>query len=86
MADVIIYATKFCPYCISAKKLLRRKGVKFTEIDVTFNPELRAEMTRKAGGRHTVPQIFINGQHVGGCDDLYALEEAGKLDPLLRGA
>ena len=86
MADVIIYATKFCPYCVSAKKLLRRKGVRFTEIDVTFNPELRAEMTRKAGGRHTVPQIFINGRHVGGCDDLYALEEAGKLDPLLQEA
>ena len=84
MAEVIIYATKFCPYCISAKKLLRRKGVKFTEIDVTFNPGLREEMTRKAGGRHTVPQIFINGKHVGGCDDLYALDKAGKLDPLLR--
>ncbi len=84
MADVIIYATKFCPYCISAKKLLRRKGVAFTEIDVTFNPGLREEMTKKAGGRHTVPQIFINGRHVGGCDDLYALEKAGRLDPLLR--
>lgn len=85
MADVIIYATRFCPYCISAKKLLRHKGVAFTEIDVTFDPALRAEMTKKAGGRHTVPQIFINGRHVGGCDDLYALEKAGKLDPLLRG-
>ena len=85
MAEVIIYSTKFCPYCISAKKLLKHKGVKFKEIDVTFNPGLRQEMTRKAGGRHTVPQIFINGRHVGGCDDLYALEEAGKLDPLLQG-
>jgi len=84
MAEVIVYATKFCPYCVSAKKLLRKKGVKFTEIDVTFNPALREEMTRKAHGRHTVPQIFINGRHIGGCDDLYALEEAGRLDPLLR--
>jgi glutaredoxin 3 len=86
MAEVIIYATKFCPYCISAKKLLRRKGVRYKEIDVTFNPGLRAEMTKKAGGRHTVPQIFINGRHVGGCDDLYALEEKGQLDPLLKQA
>lgn len=86
MAEVIIYATKFCPYCISAKKLLRQKGVKFTEIDVTFDPARRAEMTKKAGGRHTVPQIFINGQHVGGCDDLYALDKAGRLDPLLKQA
>ncbi len=84
MAEVIIYSTKFCPYCISAKKLLKRKGVRYREIDVTFDPDRRREMTRKAGGRHTVPQIFINGRHVGGCDDLYALEEAGALDPLLR--
>ncbi len=84
MAEVIIYSTKFCPYCISAKKLLKRKGVQYREIDVTFDPDRRREMTRKAGGRHTVPQIFINGRHVGGCDDLYALEEAGALDPLLR--
>ncbi len=86
MADVIIYATKFCPYCISAKRLLKQKGVKFKEIDVTFNPGLREEMTKKAHGRHTVPQIFINGRHIGGCDDLYALEEKGRLDPLLQGA
>ncbi len=85
MAEVIVYATKFCPYCVSAKKLLRRKGVQFTEIDVTFNQALREEMTRKANGRHTVPQIFINGQHIGGCDDLYALDKAGRLDPLLNG-
>ena len=85
MAEVIIYATKFCPYCVSARKLLKHKGVKFREIDVGHDPNLRAEMTRKAGGRHTVPQIFINGRHVGGCDDLYALEEAGELDRLLRG-
>ena len=84
MAEVIIYSTKFCPYCISAKKLLKRKGVQYREIDVTFDPDRRREMKRKAGGRHTVPQIFINGRHVGGCDDLYALEEAGALDPLLR--
>ena len=86
MADVIIYATKFCPYCVSAKRLLKQKGVKFKEIDVTFKPHLREEMTKKAHGRHTVPQIFINGRHIGGCDDLYALEEKGQLDPLLQGA
>ncbi len=85
MAEVIVYATKFCPYCVSAKKLLRKKGVKFKEIDVTFNPGLREEMTRRANGRHTVPQIFINGRHIGGCDDLYALDKAGRLDPLLNG-
>ncbi|WP_038035749.1 glutaredoxin 3 [Thermopetrobacter sp. TC1] len=85
MAEVIIYATRFCPYCHAAKRLLRDKGVEFQEIDVTFDPKTRRKMTELAGGRHTVPQIFINGHHVGGYDDLSALDKAGKLDPLLRG-
>ncbi len=85
MAEVIIYSTRFCPYCHAAKRLLRDKGVEFQEIDVTFDPQTRRKMTELAGGRHTVPQIFINGHHVGGYDDLSALDEAGKLDPLLHG-
>ncbi len=83
MAEVVIYATKMCPYCHAAKRLLREKGVAFTEIDVTFDPAGRREMTQKAGGRHTVPQIFIGGRHIGGYDDMAALDAAGKLDPLL---
>ena len=84
MAEVEIYTTPFCPYCASAKQLLRRKGVAFTEIGVAGHPEKRAEMGARADGRTTVPQIFIGPNHVGGCDDLYALDEAGRLDPLLR--
>ena len=83
MAEVIIYATQMCPYCHAAKRLLRSKGVEFTEIDVTFDPEGRRRMTEKANGRHTVPQIFINGRHIGGYDDMAALDKAGRLDPLL---
>jgi len=83
MVEVIIYATQMCPYCHAAKRLLRSKGVEFTEIDVTFNPEGRRRMTEKANGRHTVPQIFINGRHIGGYDDMAALDKAGRLDPLL---
>jgi glutaredoxin 3 len=83
MAAVELYTTPYCPYCIAAKQLLRRKGVDFRDIDVAGRPELRAEMMTRAGGRHTVPQIFVGTTHVGGCDDLYALEEAGELDPLL---
>lgn len=86
MADVTIYTTMMCPYCYRAKKLLTDKGVAFTEIDVGMDPDLRAEMVRKAGGRQTVPQIFIGGMHVGGSDDLYALEREGKLDALLQAA
>jgi glutaredoxin 3 len=78
-----IYTTRFCPYCTSAKRLLESKGAKFTEIDVTGDPEGRGAMVARANGRMTVPQIFIGETHVGGCDDLYALERAGKLDPLL---
>ncbi|KTC89406.1 glutaredoxin 3 [Fluoribacter dumoffii] len=84
MAEIIIYSTTYCPYCIRAKELLQQKNVSFTEIRIDVQPELRAEMIAKSG-RRTVPQIFINGQHIGGCDDLYALEDQGRLDQLLRG-
>lgn len=83
MKPVEIYTTQTCPYCIAAKRLLTKKGVDFKEIDVGGQPQLRAAMTKRAGGRTSVPQIFIGGQHVGGCDDLHALDHAGKLDPLL---
>ncbi len=83
MKPVLIYTTNYCPYCVRAKTLLKQKGVQFEEIDVTDNEDLREEMTQKAGGRKTVPQIFIGETHVGGCDDLYALENEGKLDGLL---
>lgn len=86
MANVTIYTTSICPYCHRAKQLLSRKGVAYDEIDVGANPELREEMMDRAGGRHTVPQIFIGDAHVGGCDDLHALDRAGRLDPLLAGA
>ena len=82
MAEIIMYTTGYCPYCSRARGLLQQKGIEFTDIRVDDNPELRAEMEEKSG-RHTVPQIFINGQHIGGCDDMFALEEQGKLDPLL---
>ena len=83
--ETTIYTTRTCPFCIRAKQLLTEKGVDFTEIDVGTQPELRAEMTQRAGGRRTVPQIFIGETHVGGCDDLFALERDGRLDPLLAG-
>jgi glutaredoxin 3 len=83
MPPVEVYTKPFCPYCVSAKELLRRKGVPFTEINVAGAPDLRAEMVARAHGRMTVPQIFIGPHHVGGCDDLYDLDGAGKLDPLL---
>lgn len=83
MAEVIIYSTTVCPYCIRAKGLLQRKGVAFREINLTEHPEQRDEMVEKANGRRTVPQIFINDQHVGGCDDIHALDAEGKLDGLL---
>ena len=82
MAKVVIYTTQVCPYCVRAKQLLQNKGVQYTEIRVDDNAELRAELVAKTG-RRTVPQIFINDQPIGGCDDLYALESAGKLDSLL---
>lgn len=83
MSDIEVYTTPFCPYCLSAKHLLRRKGVDFLEINVAGDSKRRAEMTARANGRTTVPQIFIDNAHVGGCDDLYALDEAGELDRLL---
>lgn len=83
MKPVEIYTTPICPYCMAAKRLLTRKGVAFTEIDVSRDPALRDAMTARAGGRRTVPQIFIGGTHVGGSDDLHALEHDGKLDPML---
>ncbi len=83
MASVVIYTTAWCPFCIRAKQLLRSKGVAYEEIAVDGQPELRAEMTRKAG-RTSVPQIWIGDTHVGGCDDLYALERSGRLDALLQ--
>jgi len=85
MPPVEVYTTPFCPYCVSAKELLRDKGVNFVEFNVAGAPTLRVEMVSRAHGRTTVPQIFIGATHVGGCDDLYELEEAGKLDPLLQG-
>jgi glutaredoxin 3 len=83
MTSIEIYTKHYCPYCHWAKELLSRKGVSFREIDVTGNQERRQEMIERADGRTTLPQIFIGSTHVGGCDDLFALEEAGKLDPLL---
>ncbi len=83
MAEVEMYMTMFCPYCSRARALLQQKGVGFVEIDIAEEPERRAEMIKRAGGRRTVPQIFINGEHIGGCDDLVALDRAGRLDPKL---
>ncbi|MGL4237459.1 glutaredoxin 3 [Tabrizicola sp.] len=83
MRSVEIYTTPICPYCVAAKRLLQRKGVTYSEIDVSRDPALRMAMTQRAGGRRTVPQIFIGEVHVGGSDDLHALDHAGKLDPLL---
>ena len=86
MSAVVMYSSRFCPYCHAAKRLLEARGVAFEEIDVDFLPERRVEMRARAGGRHTVPQIFVGDLHVGGCDELYALERAGDLAPLLEGA
>ncbi len=83
MKPVEIYTTPTCPYCVAAKRLLTKKGVAFTEIDVSRDPSVREAMTRRANGGRTVPQIFIGGKHVGGCDDIHALDHAGGLDPLL---
>ncbi|QRM53413.1 glutaredoxin 3 [Sinorhizobium sp. BG8] len=83
MAPVVIYTRQFCGYCSAAKKLLENKGVPFEEHDATHSQELRQEMIRKANGRSTFPQIFIGEEHIGGCDDLHALDREGKLDPLL---
>jgi glutaredoxin 3 len=86
MADVVIYTRPFCGYCARALSLLTQKGVAFTEIEAGMDPDKRREMVERAGGRSTFPQIFIGGQHIGGCDEMMALERAGKLDPLLSDA
>jgi len=83
MPRVEIYSTLFCPYCSRAKSLLDRKGVKYINFDIIEDNSKREEMLKRAGGRTSVPQIFIDGEHIGGCDDLYALDRAGKLDPKL---
>ena len=83
MKTVRIYTTPICPYCVRAKSLLSKKGASFEEIDVMMDPDARREMEDKSGGARTVPQIFIGDTHVGGCDDLHALEREGKLDALL---
>lgn len=83
MQPVEIYTSPTCGFCHAAKRLLTSKGVSYTEIDVARAPEKRAEMTQRSNGGRTVPQIFVGATHVGGCDDLYALERSGKLDPLL---
>lgn len=83
MPDIIIYTKDYCPYCVKAKTLLKRKSKDFREVDITRDEALQKEMVEKSGGRKTVPQIFIGSTHVGGCDDLYALDAAGKLDALL---
>jgi glutaredoxin 3 len=83
MAEVELYTTMFCPYCARARALLERKGVAYTDIDIIEEPARRDEMTRRAGGGTTVPQIFIDGEHIGGSDELVALDRAGELDAKL---
>jgi glutaredoxin 3 len=83
MSPVEIYTTRYCPYCHAAKALLKKKGVNFSEIDVSRDWERREEMIQRANGRTTVPQIFVGTVHIGGCDELHNLERAGKLDPIL---
>ena len=86
MADVEIYASMFCGFCYRAKQLLDQKGVAYTEIDVTMNPVRRREMAKRASGQTSVPQIFIDGRHLGSCRELYELDSEGRLDPLLAAA
>jgi glutaredoxin 3 len=83
MAKIEIYTSMLCGYCHAAKRLLQERGAKFTEYDVSCDAEKRASMSERAGGRTSVPQIFIDGRHIGGCDELHALDRAGKLTPLL---
>jgi glutaredoxin 3 len=84
MQPVTIYTKPFCPYCTRALSLLAKKGAKVTEIEAGFDPALRREMIERSGGGRTYPQIFIGETHIGGCDDMFALDRAGKLDPLLN--
>ena len=86
MARIEVYSTFLCPFCYRAKKLLESKGVDFEEIDVMLRPGRRAEMTTRSGGRTIVPQIFVDDRHIGDCDEIYDLEAAGKLTPMLEGA
>lgn len=83
MPDIVIYTQDWCPYCVRAKQIFAKRGAKFTEIDAPNGTPSRAEAQAKSGGRTTVPQIFINGAHIGGCDDLVALDRSGQLDRLL---
>ncbi|MFV0296814.1 MAG: glutaredoxin 3 [Hyphomicrobiaceae bacterium] len=85
MPKIVVYSSDYCPYCMMAKRLLNQKGAAFEEIKVDGKPDVRREMTEKAGGVGTVPQIWIADRHIGGCDDLYALDKQGGLDPLLAG-
>jgi glutaredoxin 3 len=85
MAHVTIYTKPYCPYCMRAVALLEKKGVEFTEIEAAFDPDKRREMMQRSG-RSTFPQIFVGEQHIGGCDDMLALDRDGKLDPLLQAA
>lgn len=80
---MLVYSSPFCGYCGAAKRLLTKKGAGFTEVDVLFDPTRKREMIERSGGRRTVPQIFIDGRHIGGFDDLSALEQRGELDPML---
>ncbi len=86
MAKITIYTTGFCPYCHAAKALLQKKGLAYHEIDVSYDPAARQRMTARSNGKRKVPQIFIGETHVGGSDELYALDRQGRLDPLLAGA
>ncbi len=83
MAKIEIYTTSICPYCHAAKELLQKKGAEYLEISLNKEPQAREKMIARAQGGSTVPQIFIDGTHIGGCDDLYALDAKGALDPLL---
>lgn len=83
MANVVVYTTNYCPYCVKVKQLLKNKGVEFQEIDLSNDDTGRIELVNMSGGRKTVPQVFINGQHIGGCDDLFALDAKKELDLLL---
>lgn len=83
MPAIVIYTAPLCPYCHEARGLLKAKGAPFTEVDLSREPGRRKEMVARAGGRTSVPQVFIGERHVGGCDDLFALDAAGGLDPLL---
>ncbi|PKP80362.1 MAG: glutaredoxin 3 [Alphaproteobacteria bacterium HGW-Alphaproteobacteria-18] len=86
MAKVTIYTRAFCPYCTRAVQVLKDKGVELNEIDAGMDPKLREEMTQRSNGGRTFPQIFVGEEHIGGCDDMLALDRAGKLDPMLAGA